>query len=58
MIQPQPCGSAQVVDPWGGSYFMESLTAQMEHAAQALIEEVEEVGGMTRAIEQGGRIPR
>ncbi|HET9958755.1 MAG TPA: methylmalonyl-CoA mutase [Polyangiaceae bacterium] len=40
-----------VVDPFGGSYFMESLTAELAHRAQRLIDEIEGVGGMTRAIE-------
>jgi methylmalonyl-CoA mutase len=44
---------AGVVDPWGGSYMMEALTQQMADAAQAIIEEVEAMGGMTRAVESG-----
>ncbi len=42
-----------VVDPWGGSYFMEKLTQDMVDRAGELIDEVEEAGGMARAIEGG-----
>lgn len=42
-----------VADPWGGSYMMESLTQNLVDAAMAIIEEVEAVGGMTKAIESG-----
>lgn len=43
----------RVVDPWGGSYYVESLTKELTEKAWALIEEVEELGGMTKAIETG-----
>ncbi len=46
-------GIPHVVDPLGGSYFVESLTASLVEAASRLIDEVEEMGGMTRAIEAG-----
>jgi methylmalonyl-CoA mutase len=46
-------GIPKVVDPWGGSYFMESLTHALARKALGIIEEVEEMGGMTRAIESG-----
>jgi methylmalonyl-CoA mutase len=49
----QEAGITQVVDPWAGSYYVERLTHELMHAAWALIEEVEELGGMTRAIETG-----
>jgi methylmalonyl-CoA mutase len=42
-----------VVDPWAGSYMMESLTQQMADAAWALIEEVDAMGGMTKAVDSG-----
>ena len=42
-----------VVDPWAGSYMMESLTQQMADKAWALIEEVDAMGGMTRAVDSG-----
>ncbi len=41
------------VDPWAGSYYVESLTDQLAHKAWELIQEVEELGGMTKAIEAG-----
>ncbi len=46
-------GICHVVDPWGGSYYVESLTADLAKKAWTLIEEVEKLGGMTRAIETG-----
>ncbi|HZP40776.1 MAG TPA: methylmalonyl-CoA mutase [Candidatus Binatia bacterium] len=46
-------GIPKVVDPWGGSYFMESLTHALARKALGLIEEVEAMGGMTKAIEAG-----
>jgi methylmalonyl-CoA mutase len=42
-----------VVDPWAGSYLMESLTQQMADAAQAILDEVQGLGGMTRAVASG-----
>jgi len=46
-------GITQVVDPWGGSYYVEYLTDKIARQAWALIEEVEELGGMAKAIENG-----
>ncbi len=46
-------GITQVVDPLGGSYYVEFLTEQLANKAWALIEEVEALGGMTKAIERG-----
>jgi len=43
----------KTVDPWAGSYYVESLTNEIAHKAWKLIEEVEELGGMTKAIEAG-----
>ena len=43
----------RIVDPWGGSYFMESLTSQLEDRARILIEEIEEMGGMAIAVASG-----
>ena len=43
----------KVVDPWGGSYYVESLTADLANQAWALLQEVEELGGMAAAIETG-----
>ena len=42
-----------VVDPWGGSYYVEYLTNELVKKAWKLIQEVEELGGMTKAIENG-----
>ena len=42
-----------VVDPWAGSYMMETLTQQMADQAWAIIEKVEAMGGMTRAVDSG-----
>ncbi|GBG73749.1 hypothetical protein CBR_g17089 [Chara braunii] len=44
---------SQVADPWGGSYMMEALTAELEKKALQIINEVEEAGGMTKAIISG-----
>ena len=46
-------GITQVVDPLGGSYYLEALTEQLAHNAWKLIEEVEALGGMTAAIKSG-----
>jgi len=46
-------GVTRVVDPWGGSYYVESLTRELMNRAWTLISEVEELGGMTKAIESG-----
>ena len=43
----------KTVDPWAGSYHIEKLTEDIANEAWALIEEVEELGGMTKAIEKG-----
>lgn len=43
----------KTVDPWAGSYYVESLTNEIAEKAWKLIEEVEELGGMTKAIETG-----
>src|SRR5215468_2818144 len=53
LILQEESGIPAVIDPWGGSYFMESLTESVYRAANALIDEVEELGGMTRAIVAG-----
>ena len=46
-------GITQAVDPWGGSHFVEHLTHELVNKAWALIQEVEELGGMAKAIETG-----
>jgi methylmalonyl-CoA mutase len=49
----QESHTTDVIDPWGGSYFVESLTAELARKALGLIEEVDELGGMAKAIEAG-----
>jgi methylmalonyl-CoA mutase len=46
-------GITRNVDPWGGSYYLESLTHKLAHRAWAHIQEIEEYGGMVKAIEAG-----
>ena len=46
-------GTTQVIDPWGGSYYVERLTHELALAAWKHVKEVEELGGMTKAIEAG-----
>ena len=49
----QETGVCNVVDPWGGSYYVEYLTAELVKKARAHLAEVESFGGMTKAIEAG-----
>src|SRR6056300_1613977 len=53
LIIQEETGITKVVDPWGGSYMMESLTQDIADKAWQLIEEVEQQGGMAKAIETG-----
>jgi len=46
-------GMTRFIDPWGGSYYVEALTHELMHKAWAHIQECEEYGGMTKAIEAG-----
>jgi methylmalonyl-CoA mutase len=46
-------GTRDTIDPWAGSYYVERLTRQLAERAWAHIQEVEELGGMTKAIEEG-----
>jgi len=46
-------GITKHIDPWAGSYYVESLTHEIAHRAWDLIQEVEELGGMAKAIETG-----
>ena len=46
-------GITNVLDPWGGSYYVETLTAELMRKAWAHIEEIEKLGGMAKAIETG-----
>ncbi|WIA16317.1 hypothetical protein OEZ85_013016 [Tetradesmus obliquus] len=53
LILQEETGITRVADPWGGSFFMESLTASLEAAAESLLNEVEGLGGMTEALLAG-----
>jgi methylmalonyl-CoA mutase len=53
LILAEETGITHVVDPLGGSYYVEALTHSLAHEAQNLIDEVEELGGMTKAVESG-----
>ncbi|WP_153115945.1 methylmalonyl-CoA mutase [Rhodocyclus tenuis] len=53
LIIQEETAITKVVDPWGGSYMMESLTQDIADKAWALIAEVEAMGGMTKAVESG-----
>ncbi len=49
----QESGITKVIDPWGGSYFIERLTRELADRALGHIEEIEQMGGMAKAIEAG-----
>ena len=53
LILQEETGVTNVVDPLAGSYYVENLTHELAEAAWALIEEVEELGGMTKAVASG-----
>ncbi len=53
LILAEETGVTKVVDPLGGSYYVEALTASLAEEAWKLIEEVEALGGMTKAVESG-----
>ncbi|CAF3691381.1 unnamed protein product [Rotaria sp. Silwood1] len=53
IILQEETGIPKVIDPWGGSYMMEALTDEIYNKAQELINEVEEMGGMAKAIIAG-----
>ena len=53
LILQEETGITRVVDPLAGSYYVESLTAELAESAWALIEEVEAMGGMTKAVASG-----
>jgi methylmalonyl-CoA mutase len=53
IVLQQEAGATRIVDPWGGSYFIEKLTYDLAKKAWAHIEEVEALGGMAKAIEAG-----
>jgi len=49
----QESGTTRVIDPWGGSYYVERLTAELAMRAKAHIDEIESLGGMAKAINMG-----
>jgi methylmalonyl-CoA mutase len=53
LVIQEETGVPHVIDPLGGSYYVEALTNDLVEKAQALIDEVEELGGMTKAVESG-----
>ncbi len=53
IVLQQEAGSLRIVDPWGGSYYVERLTYELARKAWGHIEEVEGLGGMAKAIEAG-----
>jgi methylmalonyl-CoA mutase len=53
LIIQEETGITNVVDPWGGSYMMEKLTDELVKESLILIEEIEQMGGMTKAIISG-----
>jgi methylmalonyl-CoA mutase len=53
LVIQEETGITDVIDPWGGSYMMESLTKAIADKAWGLIEEIEDHGGMAKAIETG-----
>ncbi|MGI8725552.1 MAG: methylmalonyl-CoA mutase [Methyloceanibacter sp.] len=53
LILQQESGTTRTIDPWGGCFFVERLTADLAKRAMQHIEEVEKIGGMARAIEAG-----
>jgi len=53
IVLQQEAGATRIVDPWGGSHYVERLTYELARKAWAHIEEIEALGGMTKAIEAG-----
>lgn len=53
LVLQQESGTTKVIDPWGGSYYVERLTQEVAAKAWEHIQEVEEMGGMAKAIEAG-----
>jgi methylmalonyl-CoA mutase len=53
IVLQQEAGATRIVDPWGGSYYVEKLTYDLARKAWGHIEEIEALGGMTKAIEAG-----
>ena len=53
LVLQQESGTTRVIDPWGGSYYVERLTAEVAKKAWAHIQEIEGMGGMAKALEAG-----
>lgn len=53
IVLQQESGTTRIIDPWGGSYYVERLTAELAAKAWSHIQEVEALGGMAKAIEAG-----
>jgi methylmalonyl-CoA mutase len=53
ILLQQESGTSRIIDPWGGSYYVERLTAELATKAWGHIQEVEALGGMAKAIEAG-----
>jgi methylmalonyl-CoA mutase len=53
IVLQQEAAATRIVDPWGGSYYVEKLTYELARKAWGHIEEIETLGGMTKAIEAG-----
>jgi methylmalonyl-CoA mutase len=53
LLLQEETGICRVIDPWGGSFFVEALTTEIMHRAWGHIQEVEKLGGMAKAIETG-----
>jgi methylmalonyl-CoA mutase len=53
LLLQEESGICKVIDPWGGSFYVEALTREIMHRAWGHIQEVENLGGMTKAIETG-----
>ena len=53
IVLQQEAGATRIVDPWGGAYYVERLTYELARKSWGHIEEVESLGGMTKAIEAG-----
>ncbi|WP_147945535.1 methylmalonyl-CoA mutase [Microbispora sp. CSR-4] len=53
LVLQHESGTTRVIDPWGGSYYVETLTRQLVRKARQHIAEVEQAGGMAKAIEAG-----
>ena len=53
LILQEEAGIAETIDPWGGSFMMETLTHDIAEGVRSMLKEIESIGGMTKAIEKG-----